>query len=64
MSFYILIQTRWNVEIRRNSMARTGCYVCNFNGKEYVMNCISSVLKQSEIDEDFYLCLVDNRIHR
>lgn len=60
MSFYILIQTRWNVEIRRNSMARTGCYVCNFNGKEYVMNCISSVLKQSEIDEDFYLCLVDN----
>lgn len=41
-------------------MSRTACYVCNFNGKEYVMNCISSVLKQTDVNENFYLCLVDN----
>lgn len=41
-------------------MARTGCYVCNFNGKEYVMNCISSVLEQVKIEDDFQLYLVDN----
>ncbi len=41
-------------------MARVGCYICNFNGKDYVINCIASVLGQKEISDDFRLYVVDN----
>lgn len=41
-------------------MSETGCYVCNFNGKDYAKNCIRSVLEQVEDYENFHLFLVDN----
>lgn len=41
-------------------MFTTGCYVCNFNGKEYAKKCIQSVLEQTQVGEDFHLFLVDN----
>ena len=41
-------------------MFTTGCYVCNFNGKEYAIKCIQSVLEQIKQENDFHLFLVDN----
>lgn len=39
---------------------RTGCYVCNYNGKEYVRKCLKSVLAQAEVNDSFQLYMVDN----
>ena len=41
-------------------MPKTACYICNFNGKEYVEKCISSVLEQAQVNELFHLYLIDN----
>lgn len=41
-------------------MARVGCYICNFNGRDYVVNCAASVLGQMEISDNFRLYVVDN----
>ena len=41
-------------------MAGTGCYVCNYNGKEYAGECLKSVLGQAKINESFQLYMVDN----
>lgn len=41
-------------------MPETGCYVCNYNGKDYAENCIRSVLEQVQDYEKFHLFLVDN----
>lgn len=41
-------------------MSEIGCYVCNYNGKEYAKKCIQSVLGQIQGYEKFNLFLVDN----
>lgn len=41
-------------------MPKTACYICNYNGKEYIENCIKSILEQIEINESFHLYMVDN----
>lgn len=41
-------------------MSRVGCYICNYNGKDYAGKCIQSVLEQVKIDENFRLYMVDN----
>ena len=41
-------------------MPKAACYICNYNGKEYIGNCIKSILGQIEINESFHLYMVDN----
>lgn len=39
-------------------MKKIGIFICNYNGKEYLLNCVDSVFGQSV--QDFDVCVVDN----
>jgi hypothetical protein len=39
-------------------MKRIGVYICNYNGKEYLLNCLDSLFRQTL--QDFDVCVVDN----